>query len=279
MADISAALVKELRDETNLGMMDCKKALIDANGDKTLAIKLLRERGANIAGKKAARVAKEGRVAMDIYDGGRSGLLIEINCETDFVAKNEGFQAFVAQMVQKAHHVEDNKLAEVENAAVVAKIQEIGENIIVRRNVKFTVAGNGAVAGYIHLGGKVGVLVEVGCEKPETVTKDLFRETVKDITLHIAACNPACLNRAAVPAETVASEREIYAKQVEGKPANILEKIVTGKLEKFYQQNCLIEQGFVKDPDRSVTDWMAAQGKLMGDTLVIRRFVRYQVGV
>lgn len=279
MAEITAALVKELRDETGLGMMDCKKALQDAGGDKTAAVKLLRERGANVAGKRAERVAKEGRVAAEIYDGGRSGVMIEVNCETDFVAKNEDFQAFVASLVGQAKNAGDNQLAEVAKDELVAKIQKIGENIIIRRNVKYAVAGNGIVAGYIHLGGKVGVLVEVGCGKPETAANDLFKETVKDITLHIAAANPAYLNRAAVPADTVQAEREIFAKQVEGKPANIIDKIVGGKLEKFYQTVCLVEQGFVKDPDRSITDYVAAQAKTIGDTITIQRFIRYQVGV
>jgi elongation factor Ts len=279
MADITAAQVKELRDETGLGMMECKKALQDANGDKAAAIRLLRERGANLAGKKAARVAKEGRVAAEIYDGGKSGVMIEVNCETDFVAKNEDFQAFVASLVQQAKTAGDNQLADAAREELVAKIQKTGENLIIRRNVKYGVAGSGIVAGYIHLGGKVGVLVEVGCEKSETASKDLFKDTVKDVTLHIAAANPGYLNRQSVPAEVVQAEKEIFAKQVEGKPANIIDKIVAGKLEKFYQTVCLVEQGFVKDPDRSITEYVGAQAKLLADTLTIRRFIRYQVGV
>lgn len=278
MAEITAAQVKELRDETGLGMGECKKALVEANGDKAAAVKLLRERGANVAAKKADRVAKEGRIAAEIYYGGKSGVMIEANCETDFVAKNEDFAAFVAALVQQAKTVGDNQLAEAAKTELIAKIQKIGENLIIRRNVKYTVAGNGAIAGYIHLGGKVGVLVEVGCDKPETASKDAFKDVVKDITLHIAAANPAYLNREAVPAETIVAEKEIYAKQVEGKPANIVDKIVAGKLEKFYQTVCLIEQGFVKDPDQSITAYVNAQAKVLGDTLTIRRFIRYQVG-
>ena len=141
------------------------------------------------------------------------------------------------------------------------------------------VAGPGAVAGYIHLGGKVGVLLEVGCGRPETAALPVFKEAVKDVTLHIAACNPVCLDRTAVPAETVTAEREIYAKQAENKPAAIIQKIVDGKLEKYYQQICLLEQGFVKDPDQTVKEFLAARGRDLGDTLVIRRFARFQVGV
>ena len=278
MAEITAALVKELRDETGLGMMDCKKALQETNGDKAAAVKILRERGMNIAGKKAARVAKDGVVLADIASGGRSGVMIEVNCETDFVVRNDKFQAWVKTLVEKAKGLADNTLAEVVKEETTARIAEIGENIIVRRNVQFDLQGSGIVAGYIHLGGKVGVLLEIGCTKDETITSESFREAVKDVTLHIAACNPVCLNRQQVPAETVQAEREIYAKQVENKPANIIQKIVDGKLDKFYQQVCLVEQGFVKDPDQTVAEMLAACGKKVGDTLEIRRFIRYQVG-
>ena len=276
--DISAAMVKELRDETGLGMMECKKALIETNGDKAAAIKVLRERGMAIAGKKADRVAKDGRVACDIYDGGRTGVMIEVDCETDFVARNTVFQAFMKDLVVKARGAADGALAESVKDQVQAKIAEIGENLIVRRNVRFAVQGEGIIAGYIHLGEKVGVLLEVGCSKAESVTQGAFRDAVKDVTLQIAASNPAYLDRASVPAEVITAEREIYAKQVENKPANIVQKIVDGKLEKFYQQGCLIEQAFVKDPDVSITEMLAARSKELGDTLVIRRFVRYQVG-
>lgn len=276
--DISAAMVKELRDETGLGMMECKKALIETNGDKAAAIKVLRERGMAIAGKKADRVAKDGRVACDIYDGGRTGVMIEVDCETDFVARNSVFQAFMKELVVKAHGASDNGLAEAVKDQVQAKIAEIGENIIVRRNVRFAVQGEGIVAGYIHLGEKVGVLLEVGCTQAATVAKEAFRDAVKDVTLQIAASNPAYLDRASVPAEVVQAEREIYAKQVENKPANIVQKIVDGKLDKFYQQACLVEQAFVKDPDVSITEMLAARGKELGETLTVRRFVRYQVG-
>lgn len=276
--EITASLVKELRDETNLGMMECKRALQEAGGDKEKAIRLLRERGMAIAGKKAERVAKEGRVAAEIYDDGKAGVMIEVNCETDFVAKNENFQAFVTSLVKHAKSI-DGSLAEAAKDTVIAKIAEIGENIIVRRNAKYSASGTGAVAGYIHLGGKVGVLLEVGCDKPETIQADAFKEAIKDVTLHIAAANPQFLSRNDVAPEVITAEREIYAKQVEGKPANIVDKIVDGKLEKFYSTIVLVEQGFVKDPDLTVAEMLAAKGKELGDKLVIRRFTRYQVGV
>ena len=279
MVEITASLVKELRDETGLGMMECKKALQETGGDKQAAIKVLRERGMAIAGKKAARTAKEGVVAADIYNGGRSGIMIEVNCETDFVARNDGFKAYVKELVEKARTVGNDQLPETVKDLTTAKIAEIGENIIVRRNSRYEVEGNGAVAGYIHLGGKVGVLLEASCGKVETVQTDGFKEAVKDVTLHIAASNPGFLARADVPAEVLKAEREIYAKQVENKPANIIQKIVDGKIDKYYQQVCLLEQGFVKDPDKSVAEMLADRSKALGDTITIKRFIRYQVGV
>jgi elongation factor Ts len=277
MAEINATLVKELREETNVGMMECKKALVEAGGDKAAAVKILRERGLAIAGKKASRTAKEGQVASEVLQGGKLGVMVEVNCETDFVARNPVFQAFLKTVVEKAKTVQGD-IAEAMKAEVTAKITEIGENIILRRSVRYELQGQGIVASYIHLGGKVGVLLEVGCEKAETSQKDAFKEVVKDITLHIAASNPHHLTRKDVPEATLQAEREIYAKQVENKPANIIEKIVTGKLEKFYAMTCLVEQGFVKDPEQTITELLAAKSKEMGDTLSIRRFARFQVG-
>ncbi|MCX6998278.1 MAG: translation elongation factor Ts [Kiritimatiellaeota bacterium] len=278
MTEVSAALVKELREETSVGMMDCKQALVAAGGDKAQAIKILRERGLAVAGKKAARAAKEGVVAAEILQGGKVGVLIEVNCETDFVTRNDSFKELVRQLQVMARTV-PGELAAAARELVVAKIASIGENIIVRRNVRYEVPGEGVVASYIHLGGKVGVLVEVGCGLAASSAQDAFRNLVKDITLHIAACNPQYLARQDVPAAVLQAEKEIYAKQVQNKPANIIEKIVVGKLEKFYSQTCLVEQGFVKDPEQSVTELLAAKGKELGDQLVIRRFARFQVGV
>ena len=276
-AEITASLVKELREATNVGMMECKRALTEAGGDMEKAIRLLRERGMVIASKKSSRVANEGLIAAEVEPGAQSGVMIEVNCETDFVARNETFRAFVAELVQKAKAVEGS-LAEACRDELVAKVAEIGENLVIRRNLRYEVSGTGAVASYIHLGGKVGVLLEVGCEKPETVNHDGFKEAVKDVTLHIAAANPAYLDRSQVPAETIEAEQAIFAKQAEGKPAQIIEKIVAGKLEKYYAQVCLLEQGFVKDQDLSVSQMLAARGKEFGDTLTIRRFARYQIG-
>ncbi|HPC20163.1 MAG TPA: translation elongation factor Ts [Kiritimatiellia bacterium] len=278
MAEITASMVKELREETGVGMMECKKALVEANGDKAAAIKILRESGMAIAAKKASRTAKQGIIAAQIAADAQSGVLVEVNCETDFVAKNENFKAFVAELLRDAAGAADNQLGEIAKAKVDAKIAEIGENIIARRNVRYQVQGLGAIAGYVHLGGKLGVMVEIGCQKPASLQNPAVQAMLADLTLHITAVNPVCITRDQVPAETVQAEKDIYAKQVAGKPANIIDKIVAGKLEKYYGQICLLEQAFVKDQDKTVGAVLAETGKAAGDEFTIRRFVRWQLG-
>ena len=281
MPEITSELVKELREATNLGMMECKRALVEAEGDKEKAIRLLRERGMVIAQKKASRTANQGLIASKVGADGKVGSLIEVNCETDFVARNESFIAFVGGMAERACGIDGN-LADVAGAELTAKVAEIGENLVLRRNIRYSVQGKGAVASYIHQGGKIGVLIEVGCEKDESPANPIFQEAVKDVLMHIAASAPGgsayYLDPGAVPADVIAAERAIYAKQVEGKPANIVDKIVDGKIRKFYTQVCLLEQEFVKEPKLSVKAYLAARGKELGDTLTVRRFARYQLG-
>lgn len=277
MTEISASQVKELREATNVGMMECKRALQETGGDKAKAIQWLRERGLAVAGKRADRAAKSGVIVASAYDNGRLGVMVEVNCETDFVARNENFQAFARDLLERAKDAEGDLIAATK-ADVAAKIAEIGENIVFRRHLRMAAGGPGAVGAYVHSNSKIGVLVELGCEKPATAEQPAFRELLRDLTLHVAACAPLALDRAGVPSETVASERAIYAKQVEGKPAQIVDKIVSGKMEKFYRQSCLIEQGFVKDPDTSVTALLEQVGKTLGDRLTIRRYARYVLG-
>ena len=195
MSEIPASVVKELREKTNAGMMDCKRALAEANGDLAAAEDVLRKKGIASAGKKSSRVAKEGAVASYIHLQGKVGVLVEINCETDFVAKN-----------------------------------------------------------------------------------DIFRDFVKDVTLHIAAANPLYVSREQVPEKLILAEREIYAAQVQGKPANILEKIVDGKVDKFFSTVCLLEQPFIKNPDLTIKDLLTSKIAELGENMIIRRFTRYMVG-
>jgi len=277
MPKISATAVKELRQETNISMMECKRALEETDGDKEAAIKILRERGLAIAGKKASRVANEGLIASALLDDGAAGSLIEVNCETDFVARNETFQSFVTDLAQRVA-TDDSGMPEAAQEDVTVKITETGENIVFSRHTRYERSGTGRIASYIHHGAKVGVLIEVGCGKEDSTASDAFTALVKDLTLHIAACNPQHLDSSQVPAETIDAERAIFEKQAEGKPENIIEKIVEGKLKKYFSEICMLDQGFVKDPDQSITDLLAAQGKAMDDTIEIRRFTRYQIG-
>jgi len=274
--NITASQVKELRDATNVSMMDCKRALQEAEGDMDNAVKLLRERGMAVAAKKASRVAKNGKIAAKVSDDGKIGIMIEVNCETDFVTRNEIFQKFVVDMTDKAMDIEGD-VAETVKDDVTAAIAEIGENIVLRKSERF-VAENGAVASYIHMGGTVGVLVEFGLEKAETAATDDFKALGLDICLHVAAANPMALDRDGIPANLVEDEKALFAKQVEGKPENIVENILKGKLNKFYAQNTLLEQGFVKEDKISITALLEAKGKELGDTITIKRYTRWQLG-
>jgi elongation factor Ts len=277
MAEITADIVRQLREATNVSMMECKRALVEANGDIPAATRLLRERGIAVATKKASRAANQGVIASAKTEDGRTASLIEVNCETDFVARNESFRSFVAALARKACDTDAN-LSEQVKAEVTAKVVEIGENIIFKRNTRFVLSGKGRIDSYIHLGGKVGVLIEVGCDKDETVASVAFGELVRDLVLHVAASSPKYLKAENVPAPEVAAEREIYAKQVQDKPPQVVEKIVDGKMKKHYSDVCLLDQPFVKDPKLSITALLNAKGKEMGDRLTVKRFVRFQLG-
>src|SRR5215469_8841691 len=277
MAEITAAAVAKLREMTNAGMMDCKKALTEAKGDLDAAVDILRKKGAATATTKGAREAREGVVARYIAPDGRLGVLVEVNCQTDFVARNEMFKAF-ADDIAKRLAADSKTDFEADRVGMVAKIRE---NIQIPRHARMEVNGNGMVAAYIHTGAKVGVLVEVGAGKESTVAKDQFKQLVKDITLQIAAGHPNSVSREEVPADVVAKEREIATQsdRLKGKPAQAIEKIVAGMLDKFYQTYCLLEQGFVKkNSEISVKEHLAQVGKQLGDEIKIRRFVRFQVG-
>ncbi|MCX6959329.1 MAG: translation elongation factor Ts [Verrucomicrobia bacterium] len=288
MADINPALVKTLREKTNAGMMDCKRALTEAGGDIDKAEALLRTKGIASAGKKASRHAKEGSVVSFIQPLGKIGVLVEINCETDFVAKNDIFTKFLKEITgeiaaSKSDSVSDLLESAQSNGilfkdAIATTIASLGENIVVRRFERYSVAGEGIVASYIHLQGKVGVLVEISCGSEATAKNEGFRDFVKDITLQIAAAHPIVISRDQVDATLVASEREIYKAQMAGKPENIVEKIVDGKMDKFYSGTCLLEQACIKNPDLTVKELLAAKEKELSDKITINRFVRYALG-
>ena len=276
MAEITPALVGKLREMTNAGLMACKNALVESAGDLDGAVDILRKKGAASAAKKADREAKEGLIAQAVLPGAKVGVLLEVNCETDFVARNEGFRTTCDELAKKVATTPGVDL-ESDRVALVAKI---GENIQIRRHARLEVQGSGLVAAYIHTGAKVGVLVEVGCGKDATVATEEFKQLVRDITLQIAAAIPTAVSREQVPAELVQKERDIAAQSdaLKGKPAAAMENILKGKLDKFYQTICLLEQGFVKNPDLTVKSHVASVSKTLGDEIVVRRFLRFQVG-
>jgi elongation factor Ts len=275
MGEITAALVGKLREMTGAGLMDCKKALAETKGELEAAVDYLRKRGAASAAKKSSREANEGLIVQSVQPGARAGILVEVNCETDFVARNDGFKAFCDEI---AKTLLENPKADLE-AARTAQVAKIGENIQISRFHRMEVSGNGMVAAYIHTGAKVGVLVEVGAGKEATTANDDFRQLVKDITLQIAAGHPYVVSREQVPADVLAKEREIATEQVKGKPPQAIAKIVEGKLEKFYQGYCLLDQGFVKrNSEITIKEHTASVAKQLGDEITIRGFVRFQVG-
>jgi len=275
MAEITAANVAKLREMTNAGMMDCKRALTEAQGDMQKAVEILRKKGAATAATKAAREAREGVIVSSVLPGARAGILVEVNCETDFVARNEMFRAFAADVAAR--------LAADPNVGLEALRQDavgrIRENLKITRHVRLDVSGNGMIAAYIHTGSKIGVLVEVGAGNEATVASEDFKQLVRDITLQIAAASPLAVSRDQLAAEVVAKEREIAAEQVKNKPPQAIAKIVEGKLEKYFQTCCLLDQGYVKqNSEITVKEHVANVAKKLGDTVTIRRFVRYQIG-
>ena len=283
MAAVTMETIKELRALTNAGMMDCKKALIETNGDMDEAIKVLRKRGQAIQVKRADKEAKEGLVATATCDKCGAVALVEVNCETDFVAKTEGFKAFVAKVAQKAV-AGDADVAEAMKDDMAALVASTGENMKISRVERYTLQGTGKIEAYIHMGGKIGVLVEVGCTKPETVAAPALSEFARDIALQVAALAPRWLDESQIPADVAESEKALYLQQIDAdpknanKPANIKEGIIKGKFRKFAAENCLVDQEFVKISKTSIAQHTANVGKALGDTLTIRRYVRFQLG-
>jgi elongation factor Ts len=288
MADISAKDVMALRQKTGCGMMECKKALIEANGDFEEAVKVLREKGLSVAAKKASRVASEGLV--DIAKEGNVTAIVEINCETDFVAKNATFKAFVADVLKT---IIDNKPKTVEellalnlhgsdrtvDAELKDKIFTIGENMTIRR---FDVV-NGVTGTYIHGNGAAGVITQFSTTNGIENTEG-FAEYAKNVCMQIAAMNPTYVCPHCVPQSVIDSEKEILLAQIKndpklaGKPEAVIEKMVTGRITKFYETNCLKEQTYVKDENLKVKDYTEAVAKELGGNIAILDFVKYERG-
>lgn len=282
---ITAQSVKELREKTGAGMMDCKKALTETNGDMEKAVEVLREKGLAAAAKKADRVAAEGVVKTYISEDKKVAGIVELNCETDFVAANEDFVAFAGRLAEMASTSnatdvegfvsekfnEDQTVQE----ALTALIARLGENMTVRRFKKFAVE-NGLVESYIHGGGRIGVVVELACETASSV----LEVVAKDVCMQVAAANPAYLSSADVDNTQLEKEKEIYRVQAlnEGKPEKIVDKMVEGRIKKYYKEVCLLEQAWVKDGDKSISKYLEEKSKEVGSAITINSFVRFERG-
>jgi len=286
MAEISAAVVKSLRDRTGAGMMECKKALADAAGDADRAIELLRERGLAKAVKRAGRATSEGAIVLALV-GSVAGI-VELGCETDFVAKTDDFLAVANALARAAAEqaeakTPDDLLAVKAGARPLRELMQsasgkLGENIELKRFARLAGAGAGQAGGYVHVGGRLGVIVAL-----ETAAAgDGLGALARDLAMHVAAHDPSpvSIDRSGVPKELVAKEAELFRRQAqqEGKPAPLIERIVEGRLKKYYAEVCLVEQAFVKDPDRSVQQLLDEAGKALGQPLRVTGFVRFRLG-
>ncbi len=289
---ITAQLVSQLRERTGAGMMDCKKALTENAGDFEKAIEYLRKKGIASASKKAGRTAKEGTVYALNDKENNAVVLVEVNCETDFVAKTDNFQKAVdniARHIAKANPENATALlaqkfsgdsSKTVDDYVKESIAILGENMNVRRFVRYPLTPGTEVQTYIHAGGKVGVIVEVALPNTSKATHEHFATYLRDLTMHIAAASPQFLKPEEVPADLVAKEKEIAMAQLQtqNKPADVLEKIATGKIAKYFEEACLINQKFVKDDKKTINQLTAETGKAMGETIHINRFARFLLG-
>jgi len=280
---ITAAMVKELREQTGAGMMDVKRALTEAGGNMEEATKILRKKGLAAATKKAGRVTSEG--AVHAVASGNVGVLVEVNCETDFVARTDQFRQFiddVAKLIAKSKPSSvDDLNKEGWNGETVAQktqsvIAKIGENVTIRRFARYEAAPGAALGTYIHAGGKIGVMVELVANNKS----DRTPEVARDVAMHIAAAEPRFIRREEVQQKDLDTEREIARDQAlkSGKPANIVDKMVSGKLEKFYGEACLLEQPYIRDDKQSVADYLKSAGKDSGCAFTVTRFVRFKLG-
>ena len=289
---ITASMVKELRELTGVGMLDCKKALAETDGDMEKAVEYLREKGLAASEKKAGRIASEGVCLSYLNDDKSVGVVVEVNSETDFVAKNPVFREYVLQV---AEHIANSQAADVEALlaeawkfdtsmtvaeALSSKVAVIGENLKIRRFEKYAKEGNGTIVSYIHGGGRIGVMIEIACDN----VTDAVEEMGKNVAMQIAALNPQFICVDDVPAEFVAKEKEILTQQAmndpknASKPANIIEKMIDGRLNKEMKEICLVEQPYVKDGDLTVKKYIESVAKEVGAPITIKRMVRFETG-
>jgi elongation factor Ts len=293
MAEITAKMVQELRRNTGAGMMDCKKALSETEGDLTKASEWLRQKGMVAAGKKSDRVTAEGLVDNFINADGKTGVLVEVNCQTDFVARNDAFRDLVQSLAKQAITADsvDALLAQTYAAdssikvseAIVQSIAKIGENLNVRRLANYTVAAGteGAVDCYIHTGGRVGVLIELGCASATVAANEDFKNLARNLAMQIAACpNVEYINVGEIPAAIATKETEIEMGRddIANKPDQMKEKIVKGRIDKRLKEMTLVDQPYIKDQNISVTELIGQTAKQFGEDVTVRRFTRFILG-
>lgn len=281
--EITSGLVKELREKTGLGMMDCKKALVETSGDVEKAIDFLRKKGALKAEGKSDRATSEGTVAVYLEQNNRVAAIVEVNCETDFVARNDDFVSLVKDVaVAAVKETSLESLVALKNNAIKATIAKLGENISVRRFNTILTESNGLIGSYVHSNNKVGVLVKLISDSDVSANADELSGLAKDIAMHVTASNPLYVRREDVAADYIEKEKEIILAQsgedLAKKPENIREKIITGRLDKVYAQVSLLEQPFVKNPDLTVDQVVKEFAKKLGKEISVKSFVKYTLG-
>jgi len=288
MVEISAAMVMKLRKMSGQGMMDCKKALEESNGNYEQAIDILRKKGLATLAKRAERETTQGLVVCKGSRDGKTAAMATLCCETDFVAKSEDFVAAAQSLAQYALACpQDNGTENLLETAINGKkykdlltetVSKTGEKIQIGDYAKFKLDGPGLICTYIHFNEKVGTMVQISASDEATAASDALKRTANDIAMHITATKPLALNKDQIDAETIEHEKAIFAEQVKNKPANIVDKIVQGKMQKFFAENCLLQQAFVKDDSKTVEKVLSEAAKQAGGQATITRFVRFDVG-
>lgn len=288
MAEISASMVMKLRKMSGQGMMDCKKALIETDGDTNKAMAVLRKKGLATLSKRAERETSEGIVVSKMSEDGKIAVMATLCCETDFVAKSDDFVAAAEKLADYAMAADADSGAEsVLETAIDGKnfrdyltelVSKTGEKTEVGDYTKYKLDGPGLIGVYVHFNGKVGTMVQIDASSDEVAAADALRQTAADIAMHITAANPLAMDKDEIEAETIEREKAIFAEQVKNKPANIIDKIVEGKLKKFFAENCLLAQAFVKDDSKTVAQVLAESGKQAGGEAKIKGFARFDVG-
>ena len=288
MVEISASMVMKLRKMSGQGMMDCKKALIETDGDTNKAMAVLRKKGLATLGKRAERETSEGIVVSKMSEDGKVAVMATLCCETDFVAKSDDFVAAAEKLADYAMAADADSGAEsVLETAIDGKkfrdyltelVSKTGEKTEVGDYTKYELDGPGLIGVYVHFNGKVGTMVQIDASSDDVAAADALKQTAADIAMHITAANPLAMDKDEIDAETIEREKAIFAEQVKNKPANIIDKIVEGKLKKFFTENCLLAQAFVKDDSKTVAQVLAEAGKQAGGEAKIKGFARFDVG-